>query len=235
MVHSLGARVTLCTPKPLTRILKTISTPLNVISEGDTVPDFDFYCPLASLPNIFDTTLHSIPATAPYLFADLKKVTEWRMKLGIDPRLRIGIAWSTTTIGANATTRSIPLKDFSVLLDTRIEWHSLQVNYRRDDLAVLSRIPQIKRHERSQDDLSDTAALIETVDLVVSVDTSVAHLAGAMNKPTWLLLPYHADFRWLLDRTTSPWYPSLRIFRQTESRTWAPVLESVYNELTKLL
>jgi hypothetical protein len=204
-----------------------MGVPMTVIAAGQKIPKFDAYCPLMSLPYVFKTSINSIPNSVPYLFADQKKVKSWMARLGNHHKKRIGIVWSGSFNHKNDHNRSIPLVELSQLFDLPFEWHSLQKEYRATDKDFLSLHPNIHQHQDELIDFSDTAALIECMDLVICVDTSVAHLAGALGKETWVLLPYAPDYRWMLDRSDSPWYPSIKLFRQDQSWRW----DRVINEL----
>jgi hypothetical protein len=211
-----------------------MNLPVTLIAKGDPLPAFDASCPLMSLPCVFKTTVETIPAVIPYLVADQGKVAKRKQQFELSDQTRVGLVWSGSVDHKNDVNRSISLDKMLSLLDLPIEFHSLQKEYRKDDLAILARDARIHRHEDELNDFDDTAALIETLDLVISVDTSVAHLAGAMGKQIWVLVPYVPDFRWLLDRDDSPWYPTLRIFRQDERREWRSVLNKVKTALENL-
>jgi tetratricopeptide (TPR) repeat protein len=235
-VVELGAYVIFQVQRPLLSIFASMNLPVTLIAYGDPLPAFDAYCPLMSLPSVFKTSLDTIPAAIPYLIADQGKVEKRKQQFGPSDQIRVGLVWSGSVSDKNDTkrNRSISLDKMLPLLDLPIEFHSLQKEYRKDDLAILDRDPRIHRHEDELNDFDDTAALIETLDLVISIDTSVAHLAGAMGKQVWVLVPYLPDFRWLLDRKDSPWYPTLRLFRQDERREWRSVLNEVKTALKKL-
>ena len=233
-VDALGAEVIFQAPPSLMAVLSTLRTRATIITTSDKLPDFDAYCPLMSLPNVFKTSLNSIPAETPYLFADDKKTASFMARLGLKRTPRVGLVWSGSSRHANDDNRSVSLEELLPLLELPIEWHSLQQEYRPTDLHTLKRRPNIHRHDSDLHDFSDTAALVACMDLVISVDTSVAHLAGAMNKPVWVLLPFIPDFRWLLGRRDSPWYPSARLFRQQRPGDWTSVLDDLRKELLGL-
>ena len=235
MVVDLGAEVSFLVEKPLLSLFKSMNLPVTLVAKGDALPSFDAYCPLMSLPYVFKTTLETIPAAVPYLFADERKIAQFQQKLGLKKRLRGGLVWSGSSTHKNDVNRSIPLDLLLSLLDLPIEWHSLHKEYRSSDEALLNQELEIKRHEVELADYSDTAALIACLDIVISVDTSVAHLAGAMGKEVWVLLPYVPDFRWLMDRDDSPWYPTARLLRQDERRDWATVVSRMKELLNLLL
>jgi hypothetical protein len=187
---------------------------------------------MTSLPLALGTRLETIPAAKSYLPAPPKdRVQAWEDRLGRHDRLRVGLVWSGNPKHVNDRKRSIPLQLFSRLLDLDASFVSLQQNPRPDDQAFLRNRTDIVDLTAHLTDFSETAALVSCLDLVITVDTSVAHLAGALGCPTWILLPYTPDWRWLLDRDDSPWYPTLRLFRQTATWEYASVLDSVRAEL----
>jgi len=209
--------------------------PARVVAMGEALPNFDLHCPILSLPLAFGTTLDSIPAQATHLRAPPVHARRWRERLGGSDRLRIGIAWSGSTTLRNDRNRSIALSRLAPLRDPRWTLVSLQKEVRDADMEALGTGEPIVHFGHELADFLDTAALMEQLDLVVTVDTAVAHLAGAMGKPVWLLLPYAPDWRWLLDREDSPWYPSARLFRQQQAGDWDPVIERIGHEILRLL
>ncbi|MDK9702203.1 MAG: tetratricopeptide repeat protein [Sulfuritalea sp.] len=227
MVAALGARVILEVQPALKNLLARLEGPAQVLAKGEQLPAFDFQTPLLSLPLAFGTRLESIPARTPYLRADPARLAVWRERLGEDRRPRIGIAWSGRPTHGNDRNRSIPLSRFCALIDDDARFVCLQKEMSEADAALLVRRGDILDARRHLKDFAETAALVELMDLVVTVDTSVAHLAGALGKPTFLLLPFAPDWRWLLGRDDSPWYPSLRLFRQTRYNDWDDVFERV--------
>ena len=203
-----------------------------IISQESALPNFDVHCPLLSLPLAFKTTLETIPAPTPYLRTATERSELWRARLGRKNKKRIGLAWSGNILPDFR--RSIPLESLLSLINDKVEWHAVQKDVRESDRNSLELTPAIINHSPSLSDFSDTAALIDELDLVISIDTGVAHLAGALGKPVWILLPFHPDFRWLRDREDSPWYPTARLFRQTKDGEWGDVLEMVSDELNRL-
>lgn len=205
---------------------------VEVVSWGDPLPTFELRCPLMTLPKVFGTTLQTIPADVPYLRAPHDRVEAWRTRLAQDRKVRVGLAWSGNPRHTNDRERSIPLGMFSPLKDVAgVSFYSLQ---KRADLPAGAAPPaDLPLHDFTEDlhDFTDTAALIENLDLVLSVDTAVAHLAGAMAKPVWLMVPFVPDWRWLLDRSDSPWYPTLRIFRQPGRQDWPAVIDQIATAL----
>jgi len=230
-LDTFGAEVIFQTPPSLMSVMSTLRTQVSLISTDASLPPFDAYCPLMSLPYVFKTSLNSIPADTPYLFANDKKTAACILRLGRKRALRVGLVWSGSVRHSNDSSRSLPLKELCPILDLPIEWHSLQQEYRPSDLKTLEELSSIHRHEPHLRDFSDTAALVACMDLVISVDTSVAHLAGAMNKSVWVLLPHVPDFRWLLERHDSPWYPSARLFRQQRPGDWKSIVGELHHEL----
>jgi tetratricopeptide (TPR) repeat protein len=234
LVAARGARVVLEVERPLHEIMASLAGATQVISKGDALPDFDFHCPLLSLPLAFETRLETIPSATAYLRAPDQTLNDWQARLGPKARPRIGFVWSGRPAHKNDHNRSISLRSLLPLLDIDATFVSLQKDVPSDDAAVLKGCNDVLHFGDELKDFSDTAALILQLDLVISVDTSVAHLAGALGEPVWILLPYNPDWRWLLDRDDSPWYPSVRLFRQQQIGNWAGVIDQVKNELRSL-
>ncbi|MDN7894702.1 tetratricopeptide repeat protein [Burkholderia cepacia] len=234
LVKALGARVVVEAPVELKALFATLDGIDVLVARGDPLPPFDLYCPLLSLPLEFRTDLASIPARVPYLRADPERVEHWRTRLGAAGRPRIGLVWSGNPLHLNDRNRSITLADLLPLLDERYEWISLQKVIRDEDRPVLDASP-IRFVGDELTDFAETAALTEAMDAVISVDTSVAHLAGALGRPLAVMLPHTPDFRWLLDRDDSPWYPGARLFRQPEGGQWASVVERLRDALPALV
>jgi hypothetical protein len=206
------------------------------LRKDDELPDFDLHCPLSGLPLAFKTTLETIPAAGSYLPPLPKaRLMEWEDRLGPHDRLRVGLVWSGNPLHTNDVNRSTSLRQMSVILVDRARFYSLQKQPRpQDKVALLERGNVVDLSEHLTD-FVETAAVISHLDLVVTVDTSVAHLAAALGRPTWILLPHTPDYRWLLDRDDSPWYPSVRLFRQDERRTYDSALARVREALGALI
>jgi hypothetical protein len=232
MIEKLGATVILEVQRPLTGLMATLKGSPIVIAKGDILPPFELHCPLMSLPLAFGTSLETIPADCPYLCANEQNRQMWKDRLGPRSRPRIGLAWSGAPGHRNDKNRSISLEGIAPLLMHDFEYHSLQKDVRPTDAPFLSK-SSIISHGDNLNDFVDTASLISEMDIVISVDTAVAHLAGALNKPVWLLLPFVPDFRWLTDRPDSPWYPSARLFRQQRPVKWDSVIARVAAELAQ--
>ena len=202
----------------------------------DRVPAFDMHCAMSSLPLAFGTRLDTIPSGISYLPAPAEsRVQAWQGRLGPHTRLRVGLVWSGNPNHSNDHNRSVPLRTLSRLLDVDATFVSLQKDARPDDAAALRERTDIIDLTEHLTDFNETAALVSCLDLVITVDTSVAHLAAALGRPTWILLPYTPDYRWLLDRDDSPWYPTVRLFRQTATRDYGEVVDRVRSELLGLV
>lgn len=231
-VAALGARVILGVPAALMPVLKGLEGVAQLAATENELPPFDYQCPLLSLPLAFKTELGDISGK-PYLQADPEKVVTWRQLVGERRAPRVGLVWSGSTIHKNDRNRSIPFAEFREILLPGIEYFCLQKEIRTADREALATHPEIRSFEAELRDFGDTAALIEQMDLVISVDTSVAHLAGALGKEVWILLPRVPDWRWLLERSDSPWYDSARLFRQPQAGDWDSVLRDVRDRLRK--
>jgi tetratricopeptide (TPR) repeat protein len=237
LVAERGARVILEVQDALHPLLSGLDgVALCLPKSADTPPDFDLHCPLSSLPLAFGTQLDTIPAPASYLPPPPKaRMQAWQARLGTHDRLRVGLVWSGNPGHSNDRSRSTTLRVMSAILDSSARFYSLQKDPRAEDKAALAERAEIVDLTEHLTDFVETAALVSHLDLVISVDTSVAHLAAALGRPTWILLPFTPDYRWLLDRDDSPWYPSARLFRQDERCDYAPVLERVRAELGILI
>jgi Glycosyltransferase family 9 (heptosyltransferase) len=226
-----GARVILEVERPLLGLMRELAGVAMVVAKGDALPDCDLQCPLLSLPLAFGTQIETIPSQTPYLAAPVPAASSWSArlgpKLGPNPRPRIGLAWSGRPTYRNDHIRSISLHALLPLLDVDATFVSLQKDVRSEDVALLQQRRDILHFGDALADFSDTAALISQLDLVISADTAVAHLAGALARPVWILLPFVPDWRWLLDRDDSPWYPTARLFRQSQARKWGEVVETI--------
>ena len=186
-----------------------------------------------SLPLAFRTGLHDVPARVPYVHSDPARVAAWQSVLGETRKPRVGVVWSGS-IGLKNDRRSMTLSQMLPLLRDWAEWVSLQKELGDADRALLAMRPDVRHFGAELRDFSDTAALVELMDIVVTIDTSVANLAGAMGKPVWILLPYDPhDWRWMLEREDSIWYPTARLFRQPAAGDWASVVSRVDGELSR--
>jgi hypothetical protein len=229
-----GARVVLHVPPPMRRLLRTAAGVATVLGSDAVIAQYDFFCPMFSLPRAFGTTLESIPAEVPYLRADPALTTSWASRLPPCHGTRVGLVWAGQArpwaegFSALDNRRSIGLATLAPLASVAgLQLVSLQSG--APAAEIFENAPSLALVDVMGDvaDFADTAAIIANLDIVVSVDTSVAHLAGAMGKPVFLLDRYDSCWRWLAGRDDSPWYPTLRIFRQTRMGDWAPVVARV--------
>ena len=233
-VAARGARVILAVERPVVALLSGFPGVSQCLAFSDPLPAFDMHCPIGSLPMIFNTRLETIPAATSYLPAPhAMRVQAWNARLGPHDRLRVGLVWSGSRTHRNDHNRSTSLATMSRILDVDATFVSLQKDIRDNDKAALA-ASNVTDWTAELSDFADTAALVTCLDLVITVDTSVAHLAGALGCPTWVLLPWTPDYRWLLNRDDSPWYPSVRLFRQSERRDYQGVLNRVRSELLEL-
>ena len=225
-----GATVIVEVPAALATLAMSADGVAEVVVAGDTLPDHDLHCPFMSVPLACRTTLETVPAAVPYLRAPEGEVARWGRKLGPRTRLRVGLVWSGSTGHRNDRQRSVALAQLLPLLEADAEFISLQREYRPADRALLDAEGRIRDFADGLTDFAATAALMSHLDLVITVDTAAAHLAGALGIPVWLMLPYAPDYRWMLGRTDSPWYPTMRLFRQPSPGDWESVLASILDE-----
>jgi hypothetical protein len=234
LVSARGAQVLLGVPAALKPLFASLPGVHNLLGQ-EAAPAFDFQCSLMSLPLALGTELSTIPAPQRYLQAGEAAVARWARRLGAaSPVARVGLVWSGRPTHSNDLNRSIALEELLPVTHCQRQWISLQREVRASDELCLKNTPAILRMGEELTDFADAAALIENLDLVITVDTAVAHLAGALGKPVWILLPYVADWRWLREREDCPWYPSARLFRQTVRGDWASVVKRVVGELHRL-
>lgn len=225
-VAALGARVVLEVQPSLKTLLKDLEGVSVVLGRGERLPDFDSHCPLMSLPLAFQADMASITGSA-YLHSDPKKFAEWQTRLGNARQKKVGLVWSGSAGHPHDHSRSLALEDIRALVTDRASYYCLQKEWRAAESPSLVSASGIEVLGDALKDFSDTAAVVALMDLVITVDTSVAHLAGAMGKEVWILLPFSPDWRWLLERSDSPWYSSARLFRQPALGDWASVLMQV--------
>jgi Flp pilus assembly protein TadD len=235
LVAARGLRLILEAQKPLVRLLGSLAGPDLVVARGEAIPAFDLHCAMLSLPLAMGTTVASIPAAVPYLSADAAQVAQWRTRLAAtqDRRRRIGIAWAgnprrhAPDIAAVDRRRSIAPELLAPLFDLPdLRFFSLQ----KDGPKAPAHFP-LTDVMAEMDDFADTAALIANLDLVISVDTAVVHLAAALGKPVWVLDRFDSCWRWLTGRRDSPWYPALRLYRQPQAGDWEAVVAEVFRDL----
>ncbi|MDB5355698.1 MAG: hypothetical protein JWN24_2151 [Phycisphaerales bacterium] len=233
LVAARGGRVILECQPALVRLFKTLEGVEHVIAMGEGLPAFDVHCPLLSLPRAFATRLETVPTSMPYLRADAKTVEMWREKIGDHPaRLKVGLAWAGSRSNPNDRNRSVTPRQLAPLTGVPgIQFFSLQKGQPGEPADVACKELGLIDYTRELHDFAETAGLISNLDLVITIDTSVAHLAGAMGKRVWVLLPFAPDWRWMLGRADSPWYPTMRLFRQPARGDWAATIEAVRQAL----
>jgi Flp pilus assembly protein TadD len=225
-----GAKVILFCPAGLVPLLATVPGATRAVSQWAELGDFDVWLPLMSLPHRIGTTSESIPGPTPYISVDDARSARWRDRIAADnaPGLKVGLCWAGNRANINDVNRSIPPEMLAPLLAVSgITFYNLQLGNEPRPPGLIDHTPAIQ-------DFADSAAFIHQLDLVISADTAVAHLAGAIGKPVWTLLPYAPDWRWLLDRDDSPWYPTMRLFRKAPLEPWPPLLERVRSALANL-
>jgi hypothetical protein len=226
LVAARGGRVVVECPPPLVDLVSQVAGVRDVVIPNGPPPAYDVQLPLLSLPSVFRTAMETIPRDVPYLRVPEDRKAAWAGRIPDDGRKKIGLCWAG---GQSQPHRSIPTPLLAPLAQVAgVRWVSLTKEPLPDHgpppLDLLDPIPDVK-------DFADTAAILDRMDLVITIDTSVGHLAGALGKPTWTLLARHSDWRWLLDREDSPWYPTMRLFRQPDHGDWQSVIARVAAEL----
>jgi tetratricopeptide (TPR) repeat protein len=239
LAEIMGAKVILSAQDALARLIKTLSPTIEIINFSEVPSNFDYHIPLLSMPLAFNTDHNNIPAEVPYLQADRERVESWRDRIG-GAGIKIGIGWQGNKLTPADIGRSFPVWHFEAISRIpNVRLISLQKSVGIDQLTHL---PTGMKVETISDELDegpdafiDTAAVMESLDLVITSDTAIAHLAGALGRPTWVALKYAPDWRWLLDRSDSPWYPTLRLFRQASHNNWASAFAEIESRLIETL
>jgi tetratricopeptide (TPR) repeat protein len=228
------AEVVVQCDRPLVRLFNQVAGASRIVPNGERWPSFDFHCPVVSLARVMGTRMESIPAEVPYLRAEPELAGQWRARLSHLSGIRVGLVWAGSRLSnmpileSFDQRRSLALREFRSLWEVRnVTFISLQKGAAAQEVHALTPDCPLVDFTDDLHDFADTAALVENLDLVISVDTSVAHLVGAMGKPVWILCRLGGDWRWLLDRTDSPWYPSARLFRQRQYMEWEPVIRDL--------
>jgi tetratricopeptide (TPR) repeat protein len=229
-VSELGGTVLLEVHEPVRVLLSQLEGVAQVLATGESLPSFDYHCPLLSLPYAFNTRSDSIPARIPYLQADPQKIAAWKGKVADNGLPKVGLVWSGSPTHMNDRNRSMPLSALK-LPPEAAQFVCLQKDVRESDSAALREMKFVADFSNDLHDFSETAALIANLDLVISVDTAVAHLAAAMGKQVWLMLPVHPDWRWLLQGSTSMWYPTMTLFRQQVQGDWTDAVDQIGGRL----
>ena len=234
LVIDLGGKVILEAPAQTTQLCKDMNIADIVVTDDSALPPFDYHVSLMDLPKLFGTTLETVPSKTPYLTVSTQLKEKWQDRLGPRQSFRLGIVWASNPKNRKLLHKSIELPLLTPLLQIHdVTVYSLQVGHEGEAVeqfgdGITDLAPELT-------DFSETAGVISQLDLVVSVDTSVAHLAGALGHPVWTLIPFIGDWRWLLEREDSPWYPSMRLFRQAKRNDWKTVIDQVRTELTETI
>jgi tetratricopeptide (TPR) repeat protein len=214
---------------PFYNLIRAQDDELVVINSNNQIPKFDFYCPIMSLPHAFKTEISSIPNECPYIFLNDIETKKQRNK-STKSKLKIGVCWAGNKVHKNDHNRSMSISDMSELFSLPFEFHSLQKEVSQENLAILKKFNVIDYHH-SLNNFTDTANLIDKIDIIISVDTVISHLAGALGKKTFLLLPDKSSFLWMEKRDDSPWYPTIKIFRQSTLGDWQTPIKKIKKEL----
>ena len=232
MVADQAKHVVLLAPTPLLELMTTLDARIQVLDrQSGHLPEHDAHCPLMSLPLALQIDRQTIRSEAPYLAADPELCAHWQKQLGEKHAPRIGLTWSGRQNGLTNPTRDIPLESLRPLFDDRFEFVALHDRIKPHEQSIIATMPSLRHYSADLTDMAQTAALIANLDLVITVDTAVAHLAGALGKPCWLLLRHSAEWRWQLETERTPWYPTMRLFRQAEPGAWPGVIDTVRTEL----
>jgi len=234
MVAARGGRITVVCQSDLRRLLERMGGVDRWLSEFPAPSEYDTQCPLASLPSVMMTTLSNIPSTIPYLKPDETLSQKWKDRLqATGGGLKVGLSWAGKPANPNDRNRSVELRQLAALAQVQnVTFFSLQ----KGDAAAQPAPAGLNLTDWTSEltDFDETAALVANLDLVITVDTAVAHLAGAMGKPAWVLIPFVPDWRWMLNRTDTPWYPTLQLFRQEKAGDWKPPIARLAKQLSEL-
>ncbi len=232
IIQTMGAKIVLDVPEQLKSMIDNMGIEYTSF-ENIKKTRFDYYCPIASLPYAFKTTLDTIPNKVPYLFTPKDIKNFWKEKLD-NTKIKIGLKWSGNPKYSDDKNRSTTLDKFLPLFELPFEFHSLHIDYTPFDEKTMINIPNLFCHKNEIIGLENTAGLIEAMDLVISVDTGIVQLCGALGKKFWNLLPYTSDYRWMLDRDDSPWFPTAKLYRQQNKNDWDAVIIKVKKDLSYL-
>jgi len=224
-------------PNCLLKLFKFSNENIQVISEDDNLPNYDYHCSIMNLALATKKDIHIIPQEYLFISPPVEKINYWKNKLGPKKKNRVGICWSASLRAdvefVLSRKRSISFDQFSIIFNSNIEYHSLNKEIPADDLIKAEKINGLTLHHLDIKDFTDTAALMIHMDLIITVDTSVAHLAGALGLKTWVILPYVSDYRWGLDAKISPWYKNIEIFRQPFPGAGDKVIDAVNARLNQ--
>ena len=229
LIEKMGAKIILDVPEQLISMINNMGINYTTF-DSIKKTKFDYYCPIASLPYAFKTTLKTIPNEVPYLFTPKNKKNFWEKKLNKN-KIKIGLKWSGNPKYSDDKNRSTTLDKFLPLFELPYEFHSLHIEYTPSDEKTMINISNLFCHKNEIVGLDNTAGLIEAMDLVISVDTGIVQLCGALGKKFWNLLPYTSDHRWMLKRNDSPWFPTAKLYRQEKKNDWDKVISKVKKDL----
>jgi tetratricopeptide (TPR) repeat protein len=233
-LHASGAKIILQANNNLAPLFANSSVISNIVDPSVTPENFDYWVPIMSLPTVLGITLENLPPQIQYLSARTDLTKNWQTQLGLKNKLRVGFCWSGRPDSWINRHKGMPFETMCELIkrNPNYEWINLQIECTADESAILHELG-VKMYPGAIRSFADTAALIHHLDVVLSVDTAIAHLAGALGRPTWVMLNnYAVDWRWLLDRDSSPWYPSARLFRQPKMGDWASVVDKIHQYLS---
>lgn len=229
ILKEMGASVILAVMPQLVDILQSMHQDIIVTSAlqpANKLPAHDYYVPIMSLPGIFQANIKNIPFNERYISPNESIAAKWRERFANTSKMQVGVTWSGSRSHQNDINRSMSLAQLAPLLNLDVDLHVLQTEIRPDDEELLKQC-EIKDWRKELINMHETAGLLDQLDLLITVDTSVAHLSAALGKATWIMLPFEPDFRWLLDRSDSPWYASVQLFRQTQPGNWASVIDAI--------
>ena len=229
IIYAMGAKIILDVPKSLKVLIDTMDFNYKIIDKPKP-NQYDYFCSIISLPYLLNTDLNNIPKNVPYIFTPENAKKNWLKKLKTKKHL-VGIKWRGSTSYKDDKNRSMKLSEMIPLLNLPFEFHSLDIELNDEEKEIISENPNIVFHGKELLGMEKTAGLIENLELVISVDTSIAHIASSLGKPVWLLLSHLHDYRWLLNRNDSPWYPNLKIIKQTRNNNWSEVIKIVNKKL----
>ena len=232
LIKKMGAKIILDPPEPLKIMIDNMDFSYIHINEAKKIK-IDYYCSLASLPLAFNTTIDTIPNKIPYLFTPKETKIFWNKKLN-NNKIKIGLKWSGNPKYKDDKNRSMPLEKLKPLFELPYEYHSLHIEYSDEDKKMMQNIPNLFCHKDHIIGLDNTAGLIESMNLVISVDTGIVQLTGALGKQFWNMLPFTSDHRWLLNRDDSPWFPTAKLYRQTKKGDWDTIIQNIKKDLLSI-
>jgi tetratricopeptide (TPR) repeat protein len=234
LVKEFGCKIILEIETPLMGLMRSISNGIQIVEKDTALPYFDYHCPLMSLPLAFATEIETIPKSdAAYLWVDQNRVKWWKAKLGTKKRPRVGLAWRGNPAHSNDQNRSIPLCNILGELSPDLDWFCLQKDLSSDEERLIKTSTKITHFSDIFTDFADIGALSASLDAILCVDTSIAHLGGALGIPVHVLLPYISDFRWQNEGTSTRWYHSLKLYRQGPDRIWNEPLKNAQAAITE--